>query len=150
MSFGKRSTAPVGTRPTAFTPEKPVSRTRRGGYWLGLLASMVVSAVTLAVMPFISQFKLNDTPYSALLVVGTIAVLNVTVVNAVLFLLTDLALRGLGWRRLWIYALGCAFVVFLFYLALALLDGTTNPIFTLYVAVWPAAVGGWVMGLYRR
>ncbi|RZJ86822.1 MAG: hypothetical protein EON88_23985 [Brevundimonas sp.] len=110
----------------------------------------LVSAATLAVMPFISQFKLNGAPYSAMLVIGAIGVLNVTVVSAVLMLLTDFALRGLGWRRPWIYALSRALVAFLFYLALALLDGTLSPIFTLYVGVWPSAVGGWVMGLYRR
>ena len=148
MSFGRRTTAPAGVQTT--NAQEPKARTRRGGYWLGLLTCTLVSAATLAVMPFISQFKLNGAPYSAMLVIGAIAVLNVTVVSAVLMLLTDFALRGLGWRRPWIYALSCALVVFLFYLALALLGGTSSPIFTLYVGVWPSAVGGWVMGLYRR
>ena len=148
MSFGRRTTAPAGVPAQKSEGRDP--RTRQGGYWLGLLTCALVSAATLAVMPFISQFKLNGAPYSAILLIGLIAVLNTTVVAAVLLLLTDLALRGLGWRRPWIYALSCALVVFLVYLGLALLDGKTNPIFTLYVAVWPAAVGGWVMGLYRR
>lgn len=148
MSFGRRTTAPMGA-PKAFDrAEAP--RTRRGGYWLGLLANAVVAVLTMAVMPFISQFKLNGARVETLIVLGGIAILNVIAVAAVLTLLIDFALRGLGWRKPWIYALTCAVVVFAFYLALAMVVGTINPIFALYVAVWPAAVGGWVMGLYRR
>lgn len=149
MSFGRRTTAPAGvvaSRPV--TAEAP--RSRRGGYWLGLLTNAVVAILTMAVMPFISQFKLNGAKVETLVVVGGIAILNVIAVAAVLTLLVDFALRGLGWRKPWIYALVCAVVVFAFYLALAMVVGTINPIFALYVAVWPAAVGGWVMGLYRR
>lgn len=148
MSFGRRTTAPLGA--AAVSGESKPAQTRRGGYWLGLLTCALVAAATLAVMPFISQFKLNGADYAGLMIIGAVAVLNTTAVAAVLMLLVDLALRGLGWRRPWIYALSCAFVVFAFYVALALAGGTINPIFTLYVAVWPAAVGGWVMGLYRR
>ncbi|MFC7380163.1 hypothetical protein [Brevundimonas sp. GCM10030266] len=125
-------------------------RTRRGGYWLGLLASAATAVVTMAAMPFISQFKLNGAPIQALIVPGAIAVLNTTVVAAIIFLLSDLALRGLGWRRPWIYGAVCAVATLVFYVGLALLTKAVNPIFTLYVAVWPAVVGGWVMGHYRR
>lgn len=104
----------------------------------------------MAAMPFISQFKLNGAPLQALILPGGIAILNMTVVAAVIFLLSDLALRGLGWRRPWIYATVCAVTTLAFYVGLALLTKAINPIFTLYVAVWPAVVGGWVMGLYRR
>ena len=148
MSFGRRTTAPAGvvaSRPVAEAP-----RTRRGGYWLGLLANAAVAILTMAVMPFISQFKLNGARIETLIVVGGIAILNVVAVAAVITLLVDFALRGLGWRKPWIYALVCAAVVFAFYLAMTLAGGSINPIFVLYVAVWPAAVGGWVMGLYRR
>lgn len=148
MSFGRRTTAPLGA--AAAGGEGKPARTRRGGYWLGLLTCALVSGATLAVMPFISQFKLNGADYAGLVIVGAVALLNTTAVAAVLMLLVDFALRGLGWRRPWIYALACAFLVFVFYLALALAGGTINPIFALYVAVWPAAAGGWVMGLYRR
>lgn len=148
MSFGRRTTAPASVTPLWFAPEP--GRTRRGGYWLGLLASAGVAALTMLTMPFISQFKLNGAPLSALLIPGAIALLNMIAVAAVLNLLVDFALRGLNWRRPWIYALACALVSFVFYLFLALAVGTINPIFALYVAVWPAAVGGWVMGLYRR
>ena len=148
MSFGRQTTAPggaVASRPVAEAP-----RTRRGGYWLGLLANAAVAILTMAVMPFISQFKLNGARIETLIVVGGIAILNVVAVAAVITLLVDFALRGLGWRKPWIYALVCAAVVFAFYLAMTLAGGSINPIFALYVAVWPAAVGGWVMGLYRR
>ncbi|WP_291832298.1 hypothetical protein [Brevundimonas sp.] len=148
MSFGRRTTAPAGvgaSRPVAEAP-----RTRRGGYWLGLLANAAVAILTMAVMPFISQFKLNGSRIETLIAVGGIAILNVVAVAAVITLLVDFALRGLGWRKPWVYALVCAAVVFAFYLAMTLAGGSINPIFALYVAVWPAAVGGWVMGLYRR
>ena len=72
----------------------------------------------MAVMPFISQFKLNGARVETLIVVGAIAILNVVAVAAVLTLLVDFALRGLGWRKPWIYALVCAAVVFAFYLAM--------------------------------
>lgn len=147
MSFGRR-TAPPATA-TMRTADRPAPRTRRGGYWLGLLCMGVVSAATLAVMPFISQFRLNGAAWTSLLVPGAVAVANTIIVAAVLHLLVDLALRSLGWRRPWIYALACAVAGLVFYVAMALAFGVINPIFALYVAVWPAAVGGWVMGLYR-
>jgi hypothetical protein len=148
MSFGQRTTSPAGASRIVSASETP--RTRRGGYWLGLLANMVTAVLTMAILPFVSQFKLNGSKIETLVVVGGIAILNIVAVAAVITLLVDFALRGLGWRKPWIYALVCAVVVFAFYLTLALVVGTINPIFALYVAVWPAAVGGWVMGLYRR
>lgn len=148
MSFGRRTAATVGVTPPRALSEAP--RTRRGGYWLGLLANAGVAVMTMALMPFSSQFKLNGAAAETLVLVGAIAILNLIVVAAVITLLVDLALRGLGWRRPWMYALACASVLFAFYIVLAIGGGSTDPIFALYVAVWPGAVGGWVMGLYRR
>jgi len=148
MSFGQRTKTPTGDPTLKARTRSP--RTRRGGYWFGLLTCLGVSAVTLALLPFISQFKLNGAALSTLVIFGGIALLNMIAVAAVIMLLVDFALRGLGWRRPWIYAVTCALTVLIFYLGLALVGGSTNPIFALYVAVWPAAVGGWVMGLYRR
>jgi hypothetical protein len=125
-------------------------RTRKGGYWLGLLANAGAAAVTMAALPLISQFKLNGATFSTLIVPAIIALANLIVVAAVITLLVDLALRGLNWRRPWIYALTCALTVFCFYMLLALVVGAIDPIFAMYLAVWPAAVGGWVLGLYRR
>lgn len=147
MSFGRRTTGPTGVDPSG-APEAP--RTRRGGYWLGLITNAGVAVATMAVMPFISRFKMNGATLGDLLVPATIALLNVVAVAAVITLLVDFALRGLNWRRPWIYALACALAVFIFYLFLAIAGGAINPIFALYLAVWPAAVGGWVMGLCRR
>jgi hypothetical protein len=148
MSFGRRTTASTGGMSSRRVAEQP--RTRKGGYWLGLLANAGASAVTMTALPFISQFKLNGATFGALIVPAIIALANIVVVAAVITLLVDLALRGLNWRRPLIYALACALAVFCFYLFLALVVGAINPIFALYVAVWPAAVGGWVLGLYRR
>ena len=148
MSFGRRAAIPAGA--AAREPLGATARTRRGGYWLGLLANAGTAVVTMAALPFISQFKLNGTPLSALVVPASIALLNMIAIAAVITLLVDLALRALNWRRPWIYALACAVPVFCFYLFLAIATRGINPIFALYLAVWPAAVGGWVMGLYRR
>lgn len=148
MSFGRRTTAPLPVVPARsdHAPAQP----RKGGYWLGLLANAGVAVLTMAVMPFISQFKLNGASLGDLLVPAAIALLNLVVVAAVITLIVDLVLRGLNWRRPWIYALGCALPVFAFYFFLSIMTGTINPIFAVYLAVWPAAVGGWVLGLYRR
>lgn len=148
MSFGRRTLEAAGRQ--EIPPPPAVPRTRRGGYWLGLLANAGVATLTMAVMPFISQFKLNGAAFGTLIVLGGIAILNIIMVAAVLSLVVDFALRGLGWRRPWVYALCCASVTLAFYVALAFAGGSTSPIFALYVAVWPAAVGGWVLGLYRR
>jgi hypothetical protein len=147
MSFGRRTTAPTPpmARQAAETP-----RTRRGGYWLGLLVYIAATALTMALMPFISNFKANGAEIGTLLVAGAIGLLNLAPVAAVILLLVDLALRTLGWRRPWIYALVCGLVVFGFHFALVLAGGRTSPIFLMYVALWPAAAGGWVMGLFRR
>lgn len=148
MSFGRRTTASVSTISSTRAPETP--RTRKGGYWLGLLTNAGVAIVTMAVLPLISQFKLNGAALSTLIAPAAIALMNMTMVAAVITLLVDFALRGLNWRQPWIYALVCAIAVFAFYLFLAIMVGAINPIFALYVAVWPAAVGGWVLGRYRR
>lgn len=148
MSFGRRAITPSGA--VADASGAPARRTRRGGYWLGLLANAGVAVLTLAVMPFVSQFKLNGAAVETLIVAGGIAILNLIVVAAILTLLVDFALRGLGWRKPWVYALTCALLTLVFYVAFSLAGGSINPIFALYVAVWPAAVGGWVLGLYRR
>lgn len=147
MSFGRRTTAPKGVALARPAPGAPA--TRRGGYWLGLLANAGTAILTMAVLPFISQFRLNGATLSTLIAPATLAVLNMIAVAAVLTLLVDLALRGLNWRRPWIYSLVCALAVLIFYLFLAIVVGIINPIFALYVAVWPAAVGGWVMGRFR-
>ncbi|WP_343794094.1 hypothetical protein [Brevundimonas kwangchunensis] len=110
----------------------------------------VVSAATMAAMPLISPFRMNGASLASLVVPGAIAIAEMVVAAAILNLLIDLALRTLGWRRPWIYALACGAATAALYLSMVLAFGTINPIFALYVAVWPAAVGGWVMGLYRR
>lgn len=148
MSFGRRTPNPPGVTRSGTPTAAP--RTRRGGYWLGLLANAGVSAATMAVMPFISQFKLNGSKVSDLIVPALIALLNLLAVAAVITLLVDFALRGLNWRRPWIYALSCAVAVFVFHLFLTFAGGKINPIFALYLAVWPALVNGWVLGRYRR
>lgn len=148
MGFGKRTEAPASgaARTAAPTPLRP----RRGGYWLGLLAQLATATITLVLMPFISQFKLNGATLSTLAAPAALALLNLTAVGGVLMLLVDLALRALGWRNPWIYALACGLAALVFYAALALAIGLINPLFALYLAVWPAAVGGWVLGRSRR
>ncbi len=147
MAFGRRVTIQAGAVERS---RAEAGRTRRGGYWLGLLTNAGVAALTMLVMPVISQFRLNGATLADLAGPALLALVNLTAVAAVVTLLVDLALRGLGWRRPWIYALACALATLFLYVALALAAGVINPIFALYVAVWPAAVGGWVMGLYRR
>jgi hypothetical protein len=148
MSFGRRTggLAPNGRERDLGTP----SRKRRGGYWLGLLTQLVVATGTMALLPFISQFRLNGATLATLAAPAAIALANVTVVAAVLMLLVDLVLRALRWRNPWIYAAICAVLGLIFYGAMALATGLINPIFALYVAVWPLAVGGWVLGWRRR
>lgn len=143
MTFGRR------TGPAARSLGAEPARPARGGYWVALFVQAGVSALTLVVMPFISQFRLNGSTLATLAVPAAIALLNVTVVAAVLMLLVDLALRALGWRNPWVYAASCALPALVFYVGLALAVGRINPIFALYVAVWPIAVGGWVLGRLR-
>lgn len=123
---------------------------RRGGYWLGVLTQVLVSAATMAVLPFISQFKLNGAALATLAAPAAIALANVTVVAGVLMLLVDLVLRALRWRNPWVYAVACGVLGLAFYVGMALATGAVNPIFAFYVAVWPAAAGGWVLGWRRR
>jgi hypothetical protein len=82
MSFGRRTPNPPGVTRSGTPTAAP--RTRRGGYWLGLLANAAVSAATMAVMPFISQFKLNGSKVSDLIVPALIALLNLLAVAAVI------------------------------------------------------------------
>ena len=148
MSFGRRTGAPASGDPQTIGAEP--SRPRRGGYWLGLLAQLATATMTFGLLPFISQFRLNGATFATLAAPAALALLNVTAVAAVLMLLVDLALRALGWRNPWVYAASCALAALIFYVGLALGVGLINPIFALYVAVWPMAVGGWVLGRWRR
>lgn len=147
MGFGRR---PSRSASVTETIGAEASRSRRGGYWLGLLAQLATATVTLALLPFISQFRLNGATLATLAMPAALALLNVTAVAAVLMLLIDLALRALGWRNPWAYAVSCAVAALIFYVGLALAVGLINPIFALYVAVWPIAIGGWVLGRSRR
>lgn len=148
MSFGRRTggVAPDNHRRRGAAP----ARARRGGYWLALLIQALVSTATMAVLPFISQFKLNGATLATLAAPAAIAVVNVTVVGAVLMLLVDLVLRALRWRNPWVYAATCGLLGLIFYVGMALATGRINPIFAFYVAVWPTAAGGWVLGWWRR
>ena len=148
MSFGRRTDGPAPTGRER-DPDTP-SRKRRGGYWLGLLTQLAVSMGTMALLPFISPFRLHGATLATLAAPAALAVANVTVVAAVLMLLVDLVLRALRWRNPWTYAAACAALGLPFYVAMALATGLINPIFALYIAVWPAAVGAWVLGWWRR
>ena len=116
---------------------------------MGLLTQLAASMGTMALLPFISPFRLNGATLATLAAPAAIALVNVTVVAAVLMLLVDLILRALRWRNPWTYAAVCAALGLAFYAAMAMATGI-NPIFALYVAVWPAAVGAWVLGWWRR
>lgn len=147
MSFGRRTTMPGGGIPPA---DRAAGRTRRGGYPLGVLAVAVAGFAGMAVASLIPF--LNPTGASVLDILGiaAMAVVNITVVAAILMLPVDLLLRTLNWRRPWIYALFCGLILYILCFALGSIGGRLNPLFLVGIALWPGAAGGWVMGLFRR
>lgn len=149
MSFGKRATAPAFEMNAPRSP--PAGRTRRGGYWLGLLTVPIAALICTVLMTFLPATNPTGVPLPRVLAVFPLAVLNFTVIAAVLMPLLDLVLRATNGRRPWIYALVCGTVIYLAtFLLMAMLALAANLLFLLGMCGIPAAAGGWVMGMYRR
>ena len=148
MIFGKRATAPgYAIAPAA---AGPTARTRRGGYWLGLLTAPVVALIGVVVMALLPLTNPTGAPLTRVLLIVPVALINVTVVTAILMLPVDLILRTLNLRRPWIYALVCGLTVYVsVFLLMALLSLGTSLLFLLGICGLPAAAAGWVMGLFR-
>jgi hypothetical protein len=147
MSFGQRTTAPDGEIPQGDTAR---SRTRRGGYPLGLLAFVAAAYLGAVVMSLVPAMNSTGVSILAILGVATMAIVSLTVVAAIPMLLIDLVLRTLNWRRPWIYALACGVILYALCLGLEFSNGRFNPHFMAGMVLWPGAAGGWVMGLFRR
>lgn len=148
MSFGQRTSPPAPPLQTAHS--RTGGPPRRGGYWLGVLTvplAGLVGMVATSLMPLVNP---TDRSLMEMPVLIGVALLNITVVAAVLMFLIDLPLKRAPWRRPWVYALICGLAVFGVCWALNPGKSLSTAVFLAGVALLPGAAGGWVMGLFRR
>lgn len=136
MSFGKRTAAA-----TLAAPQQPIARpqTRRGGYWLA-----VVTVPTVFVAIALAGGLLTGSLAEVLTVIPPSA-LSLTVVAAVVLISADLALRRLGCRKPWVFAVVCGFALYALCFVTPL-----GAVHLILFALVPGFSGGWVLGWSRR
>lgn len=138
MTFGKRTLEASDGPQIRGANDAP--QTRRGGYWLGLITVPVVFAAIALIGGLIQGMSFADwltvTPPSAL---------SLSIVAAVVLLAADFSLRGLGWRKPWIFALVCGLVLY----GLCFVTPVRGLPLILFALV-PGLCGGWVLGWSRR
>jgi len=138
MSFGKRTASVVESPRSAGVRSSP--KTGRGGYWLGLLS---VPATFLVIATGMGIF--SGSPLSELLAELPASAFSLCVVAAVVLLLSDFALRRVGWRNPWAFAVVCGLALF------GVCFVTSLPAHYLVpFALIPGFCGGWVLGWSRR
>lgn len=147
MSFGRRETAPSGHHDINRAPVV----VRRGGYPLSVVAVAVSSFAAVPIMALIPYFNPTRQPLVEVTTASVMAVLNVTLVAALVLLVVDLVLRAFKVTAVWAYALATGFLAFglCFLLASALGSSAVSLAFLAILVFLPALVGGSVLGCFR-
>lgn len=147
MAFGRRATEPRAHP----SNERGAGIARRGGYPLGVLAVAVSSLGAGSIMTFIPHFNPTSRPVGEVVEASVMAVLNITVIAAIVLLIVDSGLRALKVSAVWAYALAGGALTFgiCFLLASALASDNVSPAFVAMMVLLPSAIGGSVLGLFR-
>jgi hypothetical protein len=102
----------------------------------------------MSTIPFLNPKGADVTDFME---VVAIASANVALMATIPYLLVDLALRALNWRRVWAYAMAGGIAVYVVCgVVLMMLGPGSGPIFLVGMAFVPGAAGAAVMGLFRR
>ena len=149
MAFGKRGAEQARPSMVAQNP----SRSARAwvAYPAAVLAVATAAWLGMVVMALIPAFNRSGTPVGTIAALAVIGGLNITVVSAVLMGLVDLVLSLFRYRRRWLYSAAVACLAYVFCLWAGSLGGGV-PSLILYIGMVliPAAIGGWILGHFRR
>lgn len=149
MAFGKRSSEQPGMTSTPPRADRPVISWQ--AYPSAILAVAVVSYLTMNAMALIPAFNPSRTPIGTIAVLALIAALNITIVAGIIMALVDLVLSLVRYRRQWLYCAAVGGLAYAFCLWVGSLgDVVPNPVLYIGMALIPAAIGGWVLGHFRR
>lgn len=140
MSFGKRTEFPG--RSSAIHTSASTPQTRPGGYWLGLLTVPITMLIIMTVGCLIIAPDQIDRLYPAL----APAALGAIMLASVTLLLSDVVLRLIGLRQVWVYALVCAVTLY----GVSFVVGGMSPGWRFAFMFFPGLMGGLVLGWSRR
>lgn len=151
MSFGKRQALSSPGAPSR--PFTPPARERRGSGRIGYLWAFLAIAISgfagpaiMATLPALNPSSQTQGQ------VGRATAENVLpsllMLCAITLPLIDLALKAMKRRLAWLYAVINAVVVVLLYGGFMGAMGV-SPLWTLGLALFPAALGGYVLGRFR-
>jgi len=148
MAFGRRL-QPLDT-PAAAGPAA-----RSAGRWLAwptaILAVGASAWLIMIAMSLVPAFNASRTPVGVIAGPALIAALNIAIVSAVMMAVVDLVLSLSRFRRLWLYCVAVACLVYAFCLWIGSVGGVApSPILYIGMALIPAGIGGAVLGHFRR
>lgn len=138
MTFGKRTASAIPASRSSLRKDSP--QTRPGGYWLGL----VMVPATFAMIGLGGGLR-QRTPLSELLVAIPASALSLSIVAALVLLVADVALRALGWRQPWVFAVVCGLALY----GLCFVTPVRG-LNQVLLALVPGLCGGWILGWSRR
>ncbi len=138
MAFGKRTVSAIPASRGSLPKDAP--ETRRGGYWLGL----ATVPATLAIVGLIGGLW-QRTPVINLMIAIPASALSLSIVAALVLLVADVALRALGWRQPWVFAVVCGLALY----GLCFVTPVRG-INLLLLSLIPGLCGGWILGWSRR
>lgn len=152
MSFGKRSALPSPEAPSR--PFTPSARERSGsgriGYLWALMAVAVSCFVGPAIMATLPAINRSGHTQGEIAVVTLKNVLpSLLVVCAIVLPLVDLGLKALNRRIAWLYAVISGFAAVLIFQGLMSIGSPSNPLWILRIVLGPAALGGYILGMFR-
>lgn len=152
MSFGKRQIlpSPATLSPSATPAARERGGSRRVGYlwaFLAIAVSSFVSPAIMATLPALNRSGQTQARIAQATVENVMP--SLLVVCAITLPLIDLALKTVNRRQAWLYAVINAVAVVLFYNCAMGIMGAMSPLWTLGLALLPATLGGYVLGVFR-